>query len=471
MEERQLTKDNTLEQNPHQTQSWINEGQTALERIRAVARRDKQARFTSLLHHITPERLKQCFMEIKRSASPGIDGVRWADYEEALESNLAQLHARPHRGGYQASPSRRVHIPKPDGNKRPLGIATLEDKILQRAVADVLNAIYEVDFKGFSYGFRPKRNAHEALDALSVGLRFCKIGWVLDADIQGYFDNINHDWLMRFLSHRIADKRMLRLIKKWLKAGVIDNNTFLKSELGTPQGASISPLLSNIYLHYVLDIWAQVWREKVAAGKVIIIRWADDFVVGFQLRKDALAFKQALELRFRKFGLTLHPTKSRLIMFGRFARQNIKRYSNRTKPETFDFLGFTHCCSVNRNGKFKILRKTVSSRLRMKLKSIKLELKRRMHQPIKLQAKWLRAVFQGYMDYYSVPDNIKSITQFRTQLIRLWYKVLKRRSQRSRLDWSKMNAMSKLYLPPAKVLHPYPEKRFDVMIRGRSLVR
>jgi len=470
-EERGLTKRNMLQQNPHQTQSWNEVGQTALQRVREVARKDRCTRFTSLMHHLSPSRLKHHFFEIKRNAAPGVDGITWHDYEQSLDENIMALHSRLQSGGYRAKPSRRVFIPKPNSEKRPLGIAALEDKIVQRATVEVLNAIYEVDFKGFSYGFRPKKKAHEALDALAVGIRFKKISYIYDVDIRKYFDSINHDWLMKFLSHRIADKRMLRLIKKWLKAGVLENGNFSKSEIGSPQGASISPLLSNIYLHYVLDLWVQAWRNRKARGNVIIVRWADDFVVGFQYREDALAFQSILSQRFEKFGLNIHPDKSRLIRFGKFAKRDRLRFDKKSKPETFDFLGFTHCCTVNRNGKFQVLRLTIKSRFRRKLSELKSEMKRRMHLPVSLQGKWLRAVLQGHMNYYAIPCNLPLVGMFRTQLIRLWYKTLKRRSQKSRLNWSKMPLTADKYLPKARVLHPWPERRFEVMTRGRSPVR
>lgn len=471
MKGRSLTKGNRLEQNPNQTQSWNNEGKNALQRIREAARKDSCARFSALMHHVTPQRLTQHFFEIKKSAAAGIDGVTWVDYEERLDENIKSLHKRLHNGSYRAKPSRRVYIPKPNGETRPLGIATLEDKIVQRATVEILNAIYEVDFKGFSYGFRPKKKAHEALDALAVGIRFQKISWIYDVDIQRYFDSINHDWLMKFLNHRIADKRILRLIKKWLKAGVLEDGNFTKSDEGAPQGASISPLLSNIYLHYVLDLWVQAWRDKRAKGNVIIVRWADDFVVGFQYRDDALAFKAQLRMRFEKFSLNMHPKKSRLIRFGIFAKRDRRLFDKKSKPETFDFLGFTHCCSINRNGKFQVRRKTIKSKLRRKLVELKTELKRRMHEPIKLQGMWLRSVLKGHMNYYGVPGNMAALGTFRTQLTRLWYKTLKRRSQKCRLNWEKMTLIANLYLPIAKILHPWPEQRFIVMTRGRSPVR
>ena len=471
VEGRHLTKRNTQQQNSHQTQCWNSDEQTALLRIRQTARKDKSTRFTSLIHHITTDRLRDCFFKIKKQAAPGIDKVTWSMYEQNLEFNLQDLHKRTQSGGYRAQPSRRTFIPKPNGEKRPLGIATLEDKVLQRAMVEVLNAIYEEDFLGFSYGFRPKRSAHQALDALAVGIRARKISWIIDADIRRFFDSMNHDWLMKFLEHRIADKRVLRLIKKWLKAGVMESGKFVDSENGVPQGAPISPLLSNIYLHYVLDLWVNQWRDKRAHGDVIVVRFADDFIIGLQDGCDAALLRKQIEARFSKFSLTIHPEKSKVLRFGRFAKRDVRRYDGRRKPETFTFLGFTHCCATNRNGKFKVIRKTQRSRMRDKLKVIKTEMRRRMHQPVVMQGKWLRAVVQGYMNYHAIPDNIATIAAFKTQISHLWYKSLKRRSQRNRLDWFKMTKLVRLWLPREQILHPWPERRFEVMTQGRSPVQ
>ncbi len=469
-EERGLTKENASQLNTHRTQCRES-APNALERIREAAIRNKGQRFTALFHHITEERLRQAFLKIKRKASPGTDGVTREQYEADLERNVQDLHARLQRGAYRAKPSRRAYIPKADGRQRPLGIAALEDKIVQRAVTEVLNAIYEVDFLGFSYGFRPGRRAHAALDALAIGIRFKKISWILDADIRGYFDAINHDWMIRFLEHRIADERMLRLIKKWLKAGVIENGEWKASEEGSPQGASISPLLANIYLHYVLDLWVQQWRRRQARGDVIIVRWADDFVVGCQYEDEASRFKEALRDRLQKFSLELHPEKTRLIRFGRFARRDCKRFDGRGKPETFNFLGFTHYCGVNLKGKFMVGRLTQRKRLTAKLHEVKAELRERMHHSILEQRDWLTSVIRGYFAYHAVPGNWAALGSFRTQCTRLWFKTLRRRSQKSRLTWDRMKELAKAWLPPARILHPWPEQRFDVFIRGRSRMR
>jgi RNA-directed DNA polymerase len=470
VEGRGLTKENAGQKNTRRTQCRESVP-NALERIREAAIRNKEQRFNALFHHVTEERLKQAFLKIKRNAAPGTDGVTWEQCEADLDRNVKDLHARLQRGAYRAKPSRRAYIPKADGRQRPLGIAALEDKIVQRAVTEVLNAIYEVDFLGFSYGFRPGRRAHVALDALAIGIRFKKISWILDADIRSYFDKINHDWMVKFLEHRIADKRMLRLIKKWLKAGVIKNGEWKASEEGSPQGSSISPLLANIYLHYVLDLWVQQWRRRHARGDVIIVRWADDFVVGFQYEDEASRFKEALRERLQKFSLELHPEKTRLIRYGRFARRDCERFEGRSKPETFNFLGFTHYCGMNLNRKFMVGRITQRKRLTAKLHEVKAELRERMHQPIVEQRDWLISVIRGYFAYHAIPGNWAALGSFRTQCTRLWYQTLRRRSQKSRLTWDRMKELAKAWLPPARILHPWPEQRFAVFIQGKSRMR
>jgi len=460
VEERGLTKGNAVQQNTPRTQSRNREVSSELDRVREIAKRERNVKFTALLHHVTIERLRNCFFDIKKNASPGVDGVTWHQYEQDLESNLERLHSKLHRGAYRAKPCRRTYIPKGDGRKRHLGIAALEDKIVQRAVAEVLNSIYEADFLGFSYGFRPGRRPHEALDALVAAIRFRKVNFVLDADIRSYFDSIDHGWMGKFIEHRILDKRILRLIKKWLKAGVIEDGQWRASEAGSPQGASISPLLSNVYLHYVLDLWAHQWRRRHAQGDVIIVRWADDFVVGFQYQSDAERFHSELYERFKQFSLMLHPEKTRLIRFGRYAKRDSQRFDGRRKPETFDFLGFTHYCSVNSNGKFQIMRKTIRKRFVAKLRAVKGELLARMHWQVKEQGLWLRSVLLGYYAYHAVPGNWERIGEFRTQIERMWYKTLKRRSQKSKITWEHVYKLAKRWLPPARILHPWPEDRF-----------
>jgi group II intron reverse transcriptase/maturase len=440
-----------------------------LERVREVARRDKEARFTALLHHVTIERLRAAYRAIRPQVAPGVDGVTWVAYGQDLETNLQDLHRRLHAGSYRARPSRRSYIPKADGRLRPLGIATVEDKILQRAVVEVLNAVYESDFRGFSYGFRPGRNPHQALDALTVGIWRKKVNWVLDADIRDFFTSLDHSWLEKFLEHRIADKRVLRLIRKWLSAGVIEEGEWSQTMEGAPQGASASPLLANVYLHYVFDLWADWWRRRHAHGEVIIVRWADDFVMGFEHQADAQRFLSELRERFAKFGLELHPDKTRLIEFGRFAATN-RRARGLGKPETFDFLGFTHICARMRDGRFWVRRITISKRMRAKLREVKDQLKRRRHQPIPEQGRWLASVVQGYRAYYAVPGNRVAVAAFRTQLTKLWHKALERRSQRTRISWARMNRLATRWLPPARVVHPFPDVRFRVRTQGRSPV-
>jgi RNA-directed DNA polymerase len=443
---------------------------SALDRVREAARKDKEARFTALLHHVDVARLWAAYRAIRPEAAPGVDGVTWATYGRDLEANLRDLHQRVHTGRYRASPSRRVYIAKTDGRLRPLGIASLEDKILQRAVVEVLNAIYEVDFLGFSYGFRPGRSPHDALDALAVGIERKKVNWVLDADIRDFFTSLDHDWLEKFLEHRIADRRVLRLIRKWLNAGVIENGDWSETTVGTPQGASASPLLANVYLHYVLDRWVRQWRRRYAHGDVVIVRFADDFVAGFEHRADAQRFLRDLRERFAKFALELHPDKTRLIEFGRFAARD--RTARRLgKPETFDFLGFTHICAKDRNERFALKRITVSKRMRAKLQEVKGELKYRRHLPVPEQGQWLGSVVRGHLAYYAVPGNDSAIFAFRGQVAWHWFRALRHRSQRHRLNWERMDRVATRWLPPARVVHPYPDMRFDARTRGRSPVR
>ena len=442
---------------------------SGLDRVREVARKDKDARFTALLHHVDVARLEAAYRAIRPQAAAGVDGVTWQDYGQDLERNLRDLHQRVHSGAYRAKPSRRVYIPKADGRQRPLGIAALEDKIVQRAVDEVLNAIYEVDFCGFSYGFRPGRKPHDALDALAAGIKRKKVNWILDADIRDFFGQLDRTWLRRFHEHRIADERVLRLIEKWSSAGVIEDGKWTASEGGAPQGASASPLLANVYLHYVFDRWARRWR-KTAYGEVMLVWFADDLVVGFEHRGDALRFLHDLRKRFATFGLELHPDKTRLIQCGRFAAE--RRAERRLgRPETFDYLGFTHICAKTRDGRFFLKCITISKRMSAKLKEIKALLKRRRHEPIPVQGMWLASVVRGHFAYYAVPGNISAMMAFRLQVVRHWFKALRRRSQRTRLNWSRMDRLEKRWLPPAKVLHPYPEVRFAANTRGGSRVR
>ena len=443
-----------------------------LGRVREVARRDRRARFTALLHHVSRGRLGRAYWDLNPWASPGVDQVTWQEYGQRLEANLDDLHERVQQGRYRAVPARRAYVPKADGRMRPLGIASLEDKIVQRAVVEVLTAIYEEDFKGFSYGFRPGRGPHQALDALSVGITQRHVNWILDADISDFFGCLDHGWLRKFLRHRIADPRVLRLIDRWLTVGVVENGRWTTSERGSPQGASLSPLLANVFLHYVFDLWADHWRRTRADGDVVIVRYADDFVVGFEHEQEARQFLADLRDRFTQFGLVLHPDKTRLIEFGRHAARRRAKRGER-KPDTFDFLGFTHICAKSRNGgKFWIKRITIAKRMRAKLHLLKTELRRRQHQPLQVQGMWLRRVVQGHLNYYAVPGNWHAVRQFRTQLTRHWLHSLRRRSQRGRrLTWVKMNQYVNRWLPPVRILHPFPNVRFAARTQGRSPVR
>jgi group II intron reverse transcriptase/maturase len=439
--------------------------------VRQAARQSKEVRFTALLHHITIDLLERSYFALKRNAAPGTDGVTWQAYGENLAEKLTELHVRIHRGGYRARPARRTYIPKPDGSQRPLSILCLEDKIVQQAVASVLEAIYEVDFMGFSYGFRPGRGQHDALDALHAGIYRRQVNWVLDADIQGFFDAMSHDWILRFLRHRIADKRILRLIAKWLKVGITEDGQVTRSSRGTPQGAVISPILANIYLHYVFDLWSDAWRRKKASGDVIVIRYADDIVLGFQHEREAQAFLSDLRERMREFELALHPDKTRLIRFGRHAAEQRRRLGQ-GKPETFDFLGFTHFCTRSRKyGSFIIGRKTIKKRMRAKLQAIKMELRRRLHHSIAETGAWLRRVLTGHLNYYAVSGNDPSLWWFFTQVRWYWLRALRRRSQRAFMSWEKFTRLTNRFFPPIRILHPLPCHRFDARTRGRSPVR
>jgi group II intron reverse transcriptase/maturase len=413
------------------------------------------------LHHVTVDLLRDAFLALKRHAAPGVDGVTWTDYEANLEGNLQGLHKRVQSGTYRALPVRRRFIPKPDGKQRPLGVTAMEDKIVQRAVVTVLNAIYEEDFLGFSYGFRPGRSQHDAMDALCVGIRAARVNWILDADIRSYFDKIDQSWLVRFLEHRIADQRIIRLVRKWLKAGVLDEGTWSVSETGTPQGAVASPLLANVFLHYVFDLWAAQWRKREATGNMIVVRYADDIVAGFEREADARQFWDAMRERFAKFALELHGDKTRLLEFGRFAAPSRKQ-CGLGKPETFTFLGFIFICGKSRRGAFQLQRKSRGDRMRATLQEIKVQLRKRMHDPIPSQGRWLRSVVRGYFAYHAVPTNIRAIGAFRYHVTDLWRRTLRRRSQKDGMTWERMTQLAADWLPQPRILHPWPDKRFDV---------
>jgi group II intron reverse transcriptase/maturase len=458
-EGRAQTKENIGRSNTSPTQSGERVSQ-GLSGVRQAAKERKQERFTALLHHLSVGLLRDSFYALKRQAAPGVDGVKWQEYEAGLEERVADLHSRVHRGAYQAQPSRRVWIPKADGRQRPLGVAALEDKIVQQAVVTILNQIYEVDFIGFSYGFRPGRNPHQALDALNVAIRTKRVNWVLDADIRGFFDNISHEWALKFVEHRVADRRILRLIQKWLKAGVSENGQWSETKVGTPQGSVASPLLANIYLHYVFDLWVEAWRKKVAQGDVIVVRYADDLVVGFEHRADAVRFLEEFRERLTKFGLELHADKTRLIEFGRHAARN-REQRGEGKPETFTFLGFSHYCGKRRsNGAFIVWRKTANKRMVAKLHAIKAELRRRMHEPSSQVGEWLQKVILGYFQYHAVPGNSDRLDVFVYRIRRLWRRVLFQRSQKGRKSWERLSPLLNRWIPRPRVLHPYPEQRF-----------
>jgi group II intron reverse transcriptase/maturase len=463
MEGRGLAKGNLQQQNASRTPSR-KDAPSALERVRQAAEKDKKLQFSALLHHIyNVETLRMAYFRLKKEAAPGVDGETWRHYGEKLEENLQDLSERLKRGAYWAKPVRRVYIPKADGRQRPLGVTALEDKIVQRAAVEVMNAIYETDFLGFSYGFRPGRNQHQALDALYTGLLTRKVNWVLDLDIKGFFDGISHEWLVKFIEHRIADRRVVRLIQKWLNAGVLEDGQRIRMEEGTPQGGSASPLLANVYLHYVFDLWVQAWRRKRGHGDVIVVRFADDSVVGFQVQSDAEQFRAELADRMRKFNLELHPEKTRLLEFGPFAINNRQRRGE-GKPETFNFLGFTHICIKKRsNGRFTVLRQTIRKRLQAKLSEVKVELQRRMHDPVPEVGQWLRSVVGGHFHYYGVPMNSPALNVFRFQVSWLWYRTLSRRSQNGRIPLDRLRRLVARWLPPTRIYHPYPLRRMGVI--------
>jgi group II intron reverse transcriptase/maturase len=471
VEGRGLAKENLLQQNQSIGHRAAPDWQSALGRIRQAAKKGKDVRFTALWHHVANvHRLREEYFALRHSSAPGVDGQTWEQYGQDLEENLRGLSGRLHRGAYHAKPVKRAWIPKSDGRQRPIGIPTLEDKIVQRAAAKVLSCVYETDFVGFSYGFRPRRGPHDGLDALTVGIECKKVNWVLDADIRGFFDTIDHEWLVKFVEHRIADRRVVRHIKKWLNAGVLEDGKRMQMEEGTPQGGNISPLLANIYLHYAFDLWANHWRKTQSHGDVVIVRYADDFVVGFEHQSDARRFLEELTERFRKFNLELHPDKTRLIEFGPHAADD-RRKRGQGKPETFDFLGFTHSCSRTLKGRFCVLRQTMRKRMRAKLRAIKDALRLRLHEPIDEVGKWLKSVLTGHYQYYAVPRNSQPLMAIRHWTERLWYQSLRRRSQKTAMTWPRLQSLSRLWLPTPRILHPYPTQRLCVRIQGKSRMR
>ena len=451
---------NVRQQSTHRARIRVRVSQ-ALERVRQAAKARKKERFTALLHHVNPDLLRLSFYALKRKAAPGVDAVTWREYEEGVEGNLQDLHSRVHRGAYRAQPSRRKYIPKPDGRQRPLGIAAVEDKVLQRALVAVLNCIYEKDFLGFSYGFRPKRSQHDALDALIVGIHRKRVNWILDLDVRDFFGTVSHEWLVRFLEQWIGDERILRLIRKWLKAGVLEEGVVTQSETGTPQGVTVSPLLANAYLHYVFDLWVQQWRRRHASGDMIVVRYADDAVLGFEYEAQAKRFLEDLRERLGEFALSLHPDKSRLIEFGRLAAVRRKK-RGLGKPETFTFLGFTFICGRTRTGQFQIVRKTRRERMRATLKKGKDDLRKRMPRPIPAQGAWLRQLRTGFFAYHAAPTNSPALGVLRHHVSVLWKRTLARRSQKASLTWARMLRLVKAWLPPPRILHPWPMQRFAV---------
>jgi RNA-directed DNA polymerase len=469
VEGRPRTKENAEQTNPGRTQSRES-GSNGLERVREAAKKDGKKQFTALLHHVSVDLLRDSYRSLKKKAAPGVDGVTWQEYGSGLEERLQDLHSRIHRGAYRAQPSRRVYLLKADGRQRPLGIAALEDKIVQHAVGTVLHQIWEEDAKGFSYGFRAGRSQHDALDALYVGIVRKKVNWVIDLDIKSFFDKIGHEWMIQFVEHRIGDQRVIRLIQKWLKAGVMKQGQWFETEEGTPQGAVISPILANLYLHYVLDLWVDQWRKK-ATGDVILVRYADDAVLGFQHREEAERFLEQLRERLAKFGLTLHPEKTRLIEFGRYAAER-RNKRGAGKPETFNFLGFTHICGTShKTGYFTVHRKTIGKRMAAKLKNLHAQLRQRMHEAIQGTVEWLQSVVRGYFQYHAIPGNEARLTGFRHDILRLWRRQLRRRSQKSTWTWERFLEILGVLLPEIQILHPYPDVRFDARIRAKNRVR
>jgi RNA-directed DNA polymerase len=401
----------------------------------------------------------EAYQRLRKDAAPGVDGVTWSEYGENLDARLLDLQERVHRGSYHPQPVRRVYIPKGDGRTRPLGIPSLEDKIAQQAARMLLEPIYEREFLGFSYGFRPGRSPHKALDALAVALGK-KVDWVLDADIRAFFDTIDHAWMQKFIEHKIADRRMVRLLMKWLHAGVMEDGELRAVREGTPQGGIISPLLANIYLHYVFDLWVSSWRKKHAHGEVYVVRYADDFAMGFQREQDARAMHKALAERLAIFGLELHPDKTRVIRFGRFAHRDAG-LDGRTRPETFDFLGFTHILARGSNGWGELIRRTSTKKRNAKLASLRRQMRERRHDPPREQHAWLSSVLRGHYGYYGVPNNYPALASFQYRVRRDWHRSLQQRSQRAHWTRARREAFeARFALPLPRITHPYPKQRF-----------
>jgi group II intron reverse transcriptase/maturase len=403
-------------------------------RVGQRAKENEGEKFTNLLTHLTAPLLKEAYGLLQKKAAPGIDGETWSSYGENLDVRLLDLEGRIQRGSYHPQPVRRVHIPKSNGGTRPLGIPCLEDKIVQQAARMLMEPIYERSaFVGFSYGFRPGRSPHGALQALAEVIIGKRVNWIIDADIRAFFDNVDHEWMKKFFEHRIGDKRFIRLLMKWLNAGVMEENELHDVEAGTPQGGIISPLYANIYLHYVLDLWVQQWRKRHARGEVYIVRYADDLVMGFQYEEDVRAMRTALAERLARFGLELHPDKTRILKFGRYARKNTALNGGQ-RPETFDFLGFTHICGEYEGGLFRLLRRTSRKKRNAKLSTLRVEMRQRRHDPVRDQHQWLESVLRGHYRYYNLPGNQRALRSFRIHIKDAWERSLQRRSQRANMS-------------------------------------
>lgn len=433
---------------------------TQLAWIGERARQKTEERFDNLLSHVKVPLLREAYLRLSKRAASGVDGTTWEQYGDDLDARLLELQDRVHRGSYHPQPVRRVLIPKADGRMRPLGIPTLEDKLLQQAVRMILEPIYEAQFLGFSYGFRPGRSQHGALDALYVALNG-KANWVLDADIRSFYDTIDHGWMQKFLEHRIGDRRLVHLLMKWMRAGVMEDGVLREVTEGTPQGGVISPLLSNVYLHYAIDLWVQHWRKRKARGEVRIVRYADDLVMGFQYEEDARVMHSAMAERLTKFGLALHPEKTRVLRFGRFARRDCV-LDGRMRPETFDFLGFTHICAHGVDGRFRLMRRTSRKKRVAKLAALAVEIERRKHHRVAEQYEWLSSVIRGHVRYYGVPGNFSALASFRSRVRSCWHHALQRRSQRARWTREKRDAFdARFRLPIVQIHHPHPLARFS----------
>jgi len=461
MEGRAAAEGKSVARNTSPTQRGI-DVLTALQRIGQRAKERPKEKWTNLLTHVRAPLLAEAYQRLRRDAAAGVDAVTWAGYGDRLDERLHDLEDRIHRGSYHPQPVRRVYIPKGDGRDRPLGIPALEDKVVQQAVRMVMEPIYEAEFLGFSYGFRPGRSPHDALDALAVAIDRSegRVRWVLDADIRSFFDTIDHGWMQRFIEHRIGDTRLVRLLMKWMRAGVMEDGKLRETQAGTPQGGLVSPLLANVYLHYALDLWVTSWRKKQARGAVYLVRYADDFVMGFEVEQDAHAMHSALIERLAKFGLELHPEKTRVLQFGRYAREDRAR-RGLPKPETFDFLGFTHIAGVSRNGRFQLQRHTSRKKRRARLARLKEACRRRRHDAVMDQHRWLTSVLRGHYRYYGVPTNSRALEQFRFRVERTWHRSLQRRSQRGCWSSAAQDAFRQRHpLPSPTIQHPWPSQRF-----------